>query len=226
MSYRRVGSTTHERDGSGLVGLHWLHSRGWLQVNASRFFPGDSPTLNSMLPDRSGALGPATRPHQTGAGVRWVGGVPAEYRCGAAMRAGYKIPRSDGTRLFAGVRTQVNDRSTLTFRVESGDRISRYVTGRQDVESDTGMWSADWQTAINRMNGSYGSRTKQCIERQPRRLYTQRDIAGQVFFRMSTSAQVFARMTTTHTADEAGGGSASGEAGGGGSRRWCGRGSG
>ena len=45
--------------------------------------------------------------------------------------------------------------------------------------------------------------------------YTQRDIAGQMFFRMTTSAQVFARVTTTHTADEAGGGSTYWEAGGG-----------
>ena len=43
-----------ERDGSGLVGLHWLHSRGWIQVNASRFSPGDSPTLISPLSDRAG----------------------------------------------------------------------------------------------------------------------------------------------------------------------------
>ncbi len=54
VSYRRAGSTIRERDGSGLVGLHWLHSRGWLQVNASRFSPGESPTLNSPLPDRAG----------------------------------------------------------------------------------------------------------------------------------------------------------------------------
>ena len=35
--YRRVGSTVRESDGSGLLGLNWLHSRGWIQANVSRF---------------------------------------------------------------------------------------------------------------------------------------------------------------------------------------------
>ena len=54
VSYRRAGSALRERDGSGLIGVHWLHSRGWLQANASRFSPGESPTLNSPLTDRAG----------------------------------------------------------------------------------------------------------------------------------------------------------------------------
>ena len=201
VSYRRVGSTTHERDGSGLVGLHWLHSRGWLQVNASRFSPGDAPTLNSMLPDRSGAF--AAGELDLIKRVRVFGGWEAfrqNLDPSAAYAAGYHIPRSDGTRQFAGVRTQVSDRSTLTFRVESGDRISRYMTDRQDVESDTGVWSADWQTAINRMNGFVRFAQRSNVTSASRvGSYTQRDIAGQMFFRMTTSAQVFARMTTTHT---------------------------
>ena len=135
----------------------------------------------------------------------------------AAYAAGYQIPRSDGTRQFGGVRTQVNDRSTLTFRIESGDRISRYVTGRQDVESDTGVWSADWQTAINRMNGFVRFAQRNNVTSASRAgSYAQRDIAGQIFFRMTTTQRRCLRvMTTTHTADEAGGGSTYWQAGGG-----------
>ena len=217
VSYRRAGSTTHERDGSGLVGLHWLHSRGWVQVNASRFSPGESPTLNSTLPDRSGAF--AAGELDLIKRVRVFGGWEAfrqNLDPSAAYAAGYQIPRSDGTRQFAGIRTQVNDRSTLTFRIESGDRISRYVTGRQDVESDTGVWSADWQTAINRVNGFVRFAQRNNVTSASRAgSYAQRDIAGQIFFRMTTTTQVFALMTTTHTADEAGGGSTYWQAGGG-----------
>ena len=99
------------------------------------------------------------------------------------------------------------------------------MTGRQDVESDTGVWSADWQTAINRMNGFVRFAQRSNVTSACRAgSYTQRDIAGQMFFRMTTSAQVFARLTTTHTADEAGGGGAfPGRRVAARSCRWCGR---
>ena len=217
VSYRRAGSTVRERDGSGLVGVHWLHSRGWLQVNASRFSPGDSPTLNSTLPDRSGAF--TAGELDLIKRVRVFGGWEAfrqNLDPSAAYAAGYQIPRSDGTRQFAGVRTQVGGRSTLTFRVESGDRISKYVSGRQDVESDTGMWSADWQTALNRVNGFVRIAERSNVTSASRSgSYTQREVGGQIFFRMSTSAQLFGLLSTNHTADEAGGGSTYWQGGGG-----------
>ena len=217
VSYRRAGSTSLVRDGSGLAGLHWLHSRGWLQVNASRFSPGESPTLISTLPDRSG---------QFVAGeldlLKWIrvfGGWEAfrqNLDPSAAQAAGYPIPRSDGTRQYGGVRAQLLGRSTLTFRLESGDRISKYVSGRQDVESDTGVWSADWQASFARLSGFARLAQRNNVTSASREgSYTQRDISGQLFYRMSTSAQVFAQLTTTHTDNEAGGGSTYWQAGGG-----------
>ena len=217
VSYRRVGSETHARDGSGLVGLHWLHSRGWLQVNASRFSPGDSPTLVSTLPDRSGQF--AAGELDLVKRIRVFGGWEAfrqNLDPSAALAAGYPIPRSDGTRQYGGVRAQVGGRSTVSFRLEAGDRISKYITGRQDVESDTGGWSADWQTSFARMSGFARFAQRSNVTSASRAgSYTQRDIAGQMFFRMTTSAQVFARLTTTHTTDDAGGGNTYWEAGGG-----------
>ena len=217
VSYRRTGATAHERDGSGLVGLHWLHSRGWIQVNASRFSPGDSPTLNATLPDRSGAF--AAGELDLVKRVRVFGGWETGRQNldpSAASAAGYYIPRSDGTRQFAGVRTQVGGRSTLAFRVESGDRISRYVSGGRDVESDTGLWSADWQTALNRMNGFVRIAQRSSVTSASRSgSYTQRDVAGQIVFRISQSAQVFGLLNTTRTIDQTGGGSTYWQAGGG-----------
>ena len=52
VSYRRTGTSSRERDGSYLGGVNWLHRRGWVQVNASRFSPGDFPSLNNPLADR------------------------------------------------------------------------------------------------------------------------------------------------------------------------------
>lgn len=217
VSYRRAGSTTQERDGSGLVGLHWLHSRGWLQMNASRFSPGESPTINSPLPDRSGQL--AAGELDLIKRVRLFGGWEAfrqNLDPSAAQAAGYQLPRTSGTRQFGGVRTQVGSRSTLTVRLESGDRISKYVSGRQDIESDTGVWSADWHMALDRMSGFVRFAERSNVTSASRAgSYTQRDVSGQVFLRMSTSAQVFGLVTSTRTIDEAGGGSAFWQAGGG-----------
>ena len=217
VAYRRAGSTSQERDGSGLVGLHWLHSRGWLQVNASRFSPGDSPTLVSTLPDRSGQF--AAGELDLVKRIRVFGGWEAfrqNLDPSAALAAGYPIPRSDGTRQYGGVRAQVGGRSTVSFRLESGDRISKYISGRQDVESDTGAWGADWQASFARMSGFARFAQRSNVTSASRTgSYTQRDLSGQLFYRMSTSAQVFGQLTTTHTTDQAGGGSTYWQAGGG-----------
>lgn len=217
VSYRRAGSTTNERDGSGLVGVHWLHGRGWLQMNVSRFSPGESPTINSPLSDRSGQF--AAGELDLVKRVRLFGGWEAFHQNldpSAAQAAGYELPRSTGTRQFGGVRTQIGTRSTLTLRLESGDRISKYISGRQDIESDTGVWSIDWHTALSRMNGFLRVAERSNVTSASRTgSYTQRDVAGQVFVRMTTSTQVFGLMTSTRTIDEAGGGSTFWQAGGG-----------
>jgi cell division septation protein DedD len=215
--YRRAGSAIRERDGSGLVGLHWLHGRGWLQINASRFSPGESPTLNSPLPDRSGQF--AAGEFDLLKRLRVFGGWEA-FRSNldpsAAFAAGYQVPRSSGTRQFGGIRAQVGARSTLTLRGEAGDRISKYVTGRQDVESDTGVWSADWHAAVNRMNGFLRVAQRNNVTSASRTgSYTQRDVGGQFFVRLSQSAHLFALATATRTTDQAGGGNTFWQAGGG-----------
>jgi SPOR domain/SdrD B-like domain len=215
--YRRAGSTINERDGSGLVGLHWLHSRGWLQVNASRFSPGESPTLNSPLPDRAGQF--AAGEFDLLSRMRVFGGwetFRSNLDPSAALLAGQTLPRNSGSRQFGGVRAQVGARSTLTLRAESGDRISKYVTGRHDVESDTGVLSADWHTGLNRVNGFLRVAQRSDVNSASRSgSYTQQDVFGQVFLRLTPSTQLFGMSTATRTTDDAGGGSTYWQAGGG-----------
>ena len=52
----RPGPRRYVSDYSYLAGTHVLLPRGWIQVNASRFSPGDLPVLNASLQDRSGHL--------------------------------------------------------------------------------------------------------------------------------------------------------------------------
>jgi hypothetical protein len=52
--YRATGASASVNDLSYLAGAHALLSRGWFQINASRFSPGDFPVLNATLQDRSG----------------------------------------------------------------------------------------------------------------------------------------------------------------------------
>ena len=215
--YRRVGSTVRESDGSGLVGLNWLHSRGWIQANVSRFSPGETPTVNSPLQDRAGQFiaGEFDLVRQ----LRVFGGwetFRSNLDASAALAAGFQLPRNSGTRQFGGVRTTIGSRSTMTFRAEAGDRVSRFDINRQDIQSDTGVLSADFQTAIGKMNGFFRVARRDNVTSASRAgSYTQRDIAGQFFLRLTQSTQIFALATATRTTDEAGGGNTYWQAGGG-----------
>ena len=207
-----------ERDGSGLVGLHWLHSRGWIQVNASRFSPGDSPTLNSTLPDRSGQF--AAGELDLVKRVRVFGGWEAfrqNLDPSAAPAAGLSRSRAATARassvasaprsaavddhVSAGIwrphlevrcRAGRTSRATLASGARTGKRRSAHMNG--------------FVRFAERSNVTSASRVGS---------YTQRDVSGQFFYRMSNSAQVFGLLTFTHTTDEAGGGSTYWQAGGG-----------
>jgi hypothetical protein len=215
--YRRVGSNERESDGSGLVGLHWLHSRGWVQANVSRFSPGESPTVNSTLQDRAGQF--VAGEFDVFRQLRVFGGWEAfrsNLDASAALAAGYQLPRTNGARQFGGVRTTLGSRSTMTFRAESGDRISKFDINRQDIQSDTGVLSADFQTAIGKMNGFVRVARRSNVTSASRAgSYTQRDLSGQFFLRLTKSTQLFGLATATRTTDEAGGGNTYWQAGGG-----------
>src|SRR5687768_5749510 len=57
VQYRRLDSNTQINDGSYLVGASVLLPKGWVQVNRSRFSPGEFPAMNDPLHDRETAFG-------------------------------------------------------------------------------------------------------------------------------------------------------------------------
>jgi cell division septation protein DedD len=201
VAYRRAGASEGQQDGSGLVGASWLHGRGWLQMNAFRFSPGETPTINSPLGDREGIFAageydllPRLRVFAGGEVFR----SNLDGYSGLDGRAA--IPRTSGVRSFGGVRLTVGSRSTLTLRVEDGDRLSRPVLGGIDSESDTGSWSAEWQTAAGRFTGTTRYARRDNVERaRTEGSYTQHDASAQVFVGLSRASQLFGMGTVTLT---------------------------
>jgi hypothetical protein len=201
VSYRRRGARARELDGSGLVGANWLHARGWLQLNAFRFSPGDTPTLNSPLPDREGVF--AAGEYDLFSRLRvFAGGelFRSNLYAASSAQADVLVPETSGLRSFGGVRVQVGSRSTVTLRVEEGDRISRPVYGLIDSDSDTGSWAAEWQTSVGRFTGNTRYARRENVDRaRTEGAFTQHDAAAQVFVGLSRSAQLFGLATVTRT---------------------------
>ena len=56
-------------------------SRGWFQINASRFSPGDFPVLNASLQDRSGLFTAGDDPPSTGCVCSAAGKNRHEHQC-------------------------------------------------------------------------------------------------------------------------------------------------
>jgi hypothetical protein len=206
--YRRQGSEEFEMDGSVLVGTNVLLSRGWIQVNASRFSPGELPAINYPLQDRESVYGASE--YDVWNRVRAFGGVEA-FRTNLDPEASQVTPnpppRSTGTRGFGGVRVQLGDRSLVTFRVEDGDRISRPVSGGLGTESDTGSWSAEWQSSVRGLTAFTRYARRENVDRAGLNAsFTQHDASTQAFLTVSRSTQLFgiAAITRTEIGDTGG----------------------
>jgi hypothetical protein len=219
VTYRRIGSDVRERDGSGMVGLSWLHRRGWVQVNASRFSPGDFPVLNAPLPDRASLFAagdydllPRVRVF-AGADVFKANLYPLD-----SLASARPVPRSTGSREFGGVRLQLTSRSTVTLRGEWGDRVSRPLTGSSlGSDSDTGTWSAEWRAAVGDFSAFARYAERRNVEhRGLTGSYTQRDVSAQLFANLTRRAQVFGTVMTSRQDLPVEGGSTYWQAGGGG----------
>jgi hypothetical protein len=217
VSYRRTGTSSRERDGSYMGGLNWLHSRGWVQLNASRFSPGDFPALNNPLADREQVFAAAeydlfSRTRISGGWERFRTNLDPE----ASAASTQPTPQTAGDRGFGGVRVQLTSRSTLAFRGEQGDRESRPVGPGLPSDSDTGMWAAEWQAAIRRTNVFVRYSGRDNVEHMNTSgSYDQRDTTAQVFANLPGGSQAFgvAVLTRTNTGD--GGGNTYWQAGGG-----------
>jgi cell division septation protein DedD len=217
VSYRRAGKAEREQDGSFMAGANWLHSRGWVQINASRFSPGDFPALNYPLQDREGlfAAGDYDLAPRLRASAGWEA-FRSNLNPASSLVSSRPTPTSSGTREFGAFRVQVSSRSAVTMRAEQGERLSRPVGLGFVAESDTGSWGAEWQAAIGQANAFVRYARRENVERSNQDgSYSQHDASGQVFVNVSRKAQVFATTLLTRTASGGGGGSTYWQAGGG-----------
>ena len=221
--YRAAGSPRTQPDFSYLVGTHLLLSRGWVQVNANRYSPGDLPVLNAPLQDRKGAF--AAGEYDVFSRVRLFGGW--ERIDTNITPAGVSLVRPVGSadRGFGGVRVRVGERSSLSVRVEEGDRLTRPATSAvaglvRPTSSDTGVVSAEWQTNVRKLTafGRY-SRRSNVDASNTSGTFTLQDGSAQLFLNVSRKAQLFGQATVTHQEALAGTGSTYLQISGGGQRQ-------
>ena len=199
--YRATGATAAVRDYSYLAGAHMLISRGWLQVNASRYSPGDLPVLNASLQDRSGIF--SAGEYDVWKRVRVFGGWESLDTNIRPSGTALQRPAATTTRQFGGLRLRVAARSTLSLRVEDGGRVSRppvlaSLASFLPTTSDTGAATAELQTSMGRLTafGRY-SRRDSVDSAFTSATYDQQDAAAQFFLNVSRATQLFGLATLT-----------------------------
>lgn len=193
VQYRRLDSNTQNNDGSYLVGASVLLPKGWLQVNRSRFSPGEFPAMNDPLHDRETAFGAGE--YDLGGRIRVFAGwenVRTNIDPDPTLAASAALPRTTATRGFGGLRLRLGAQSAFTMRLEDGDRIARPVREGLDAESDTGSRSAEWQALFGPVTAySRFTRRENVDHVSSEGSYTQHDFSTQLFFNMSRSTQLF-----------------------------------
>ena len=209
--YRATGAPSAVNDYSFLAGVHLLISRGWLQVNASRFSPGDLPVLNASLQDREGIF--SAGEFDLSNRVRLFGGWETIDTNINPTGTALQRPLASTTRGFGGVRMRVAARSTFSLRVDEGDRSSRPVTGtllngRSFNASDTGSVTAELQSRAGRVTafGRY-TRRENVDSAFSSATFTQHDTSAQFFANLSRTTQFFGVATFTRQRAELGTGS-------------------
>ena len=199
--YRATGATTSVNDYSYLGGAHMLLGHGWVQVNASRFSPGDMPVLNATLHDREGVF--SAGEYDFFNRVRLFGGWERIDTNIQPSGTALLRPVSNATRSFAGVRLRVAGRTSLSIRREEGDRVSRPVFSLDPLTpigsvSDTGALSAELQTSLGRLT-AFGrfTRRENVDSTFTSSTFTQDDGAAQFFLNLSRGTQLFGVATLT-----------------------------
>jgi hypothetical protein len=226
VSFRRRGSEVLELDASALAGASILLARGWVQVNASRFSPGELPVLSQPLADRQTVF--AAGEYDVFRRIRLLGGWEV-FRSNldpqGAADSGLPIPRNDGSRGFAGVRVPLGVRSSIGVRYEDGDRRSRYVGASPMRVSDTGVLSSEWQSTFGPINAFLRYARRENVETDNATgTYTQHDGSALTFVNVARTVQFFGSATATRNLLRAGGGYNFWQFGGGGQAQLRGRG--
>ena len=105
-------------------GAHSPALRGWFQINASRFSPGDFPVLNASLQDRSGLFTRASTICHARAHVRRLGNTRHQHQA-----SGTALLRPDADSLAVRRRTRsARPRTTMTFASRTAAAASRAGT--------------------------------------------------------------------------------------------------
>jgi len=203
--YRATGATSFVSDYSYLAGTHLLLSRGWVQVNASRYSPGDLPVLNAALQDRSGIF--SAGEYDVLSRLRVFGGWERVNTNINPYGIAQLRPEGTADRGYGGARVQIGGRSSFTLRVEDGGRLwhpaiaATALTPAIPATSDTGVVTAEWQSSLKELTifGRY-SRRDNVDTSLSGSSYTQHDSSGQFFLNLSRHTQVFGVATVTEQA--------------------------
>ena len=221
--YRATGARDAVNDYSYLAGAHFLLSRGWVQLNATRFSPGDLPVLNATLQDRSGLF--SAGEYDLSSRVRLFGGWDTLDTNIKPTGSALLRPVADATREFGGVRVRVAPRTTMTLRLEDGDRQSRPVPfaapgGLLASTTDTGLQTLELQSNAGRVT-AFGrfTRRENVDSLFSSASVTQHETAGQAFLTLSRSSQLFGLASLTDQRSRDGSGSSFFQVGGGGQQQ-------
>ncbi len=212
VQFRATGARQWTRDYSYVAGMHALVARGSVQVNATRFSPGDLPVLNSALQDRSGVF--ASGEYDLFSRARLFGGWESVDTNINPFGVALLRPEATANRGFAGARFRVASRSTLSVRVEDGGRVAAPVltvlpvSGFVRSVSDTGAISAEWQTGFRKVTafGRFGRRSNLNVTGTGS-TFTQSDTSGHLFLNLSRQTQLFGGTTLTRQDEISGQGS-------------------
>jgi hypothetical protein len=210
-SYRRKDATNWERKPSILVGTRWTGKRGWFQVDAHRFSPGNFSVFNNSYNDREGVFagGEYTLPAHVSVFGGWdVFGNNRQADAATAASAGNV---GTASRVYGGARVPINSHLSFGARIEDGARTSKPSQYSVGYESDTGTKSAEWQLTFSKWNatGRYERRSNVDISGglgAPTSTFTEHDVSGQLFYRATNTAQVFGTLFLTQRRDQVGGG--------------------
>lgn len=204
LTYRRRDSLETQTDGSVLAGASVLLARGWLQMNASRFSPGELPTLAQPLADRQTWY--AAGEYDVFRRIRFFGGWES-FRANLDQRAEAHRSPTGGSRSFGGVRVPFGGRSSAALRIEQGDRRSRLVGASLTRVSDTGVMSAEWQTTLGAVSAFARFARRDNVEADYEEgSYTQNEGSGLAFVNLTKNVQLFSSVTATRNATRDGGG--------------------
>lgn len=201
--YRATGGTETVQDLSYLAGTSLLLPRGWVQINASRFSPGDLPVLNASLLDRDGVF--AAGEHDLVSRVRLFGGWETLGTNINPSGSALLRPQATTTRQFAGARMRLAPRTSLTVRIEDGDRLSRPLRPGLPIiqglpsTSDTGAFTTELQTSAGRLTAFARFTKRDNVDSTfASSTYTQRDGAANLFVNVSPKTQLFGVVTVTN----------------------------